>query len=71
MRYVDEYRNEADAQKFAAGHRAVVTRPWTIMEICGGQTHTLIKSGIDRMLPDAGHAGPRARAARSASRRWS
>ena len=30
-----------------------VTRPWTIMEICGGQTHTLIKSGIDRMLPES------------------
>lgn len=51
MRFVDEYRNEADAQRLlrAIAHR--VTRPWTIMEICGGQTHTLIKSGIDCMLP--------------------
>jgi hydrogenase expression/formation protein HypD len=51
MRFVDEYRNEADAQKLLAAIRRTVTRPWTLMEICGGQTHTLIKSGIDRMLP--------------------
>jgi hydrogenase expression/formation protein HypD len=53
MRFVDEYRNEADAQKFVRAIRRLVTRPWTIMEICGGQTHTLIKSGIDQMLPEA------------------
>jgi hydrogenase expression/formation protein HypD len=51
MRFVDEYRNEADAQKFLAAIRRTVTRQWTIMEICGGQTHTLVRSGIDRMLP--------------------
>jgi hydrogenase expression/formation protein HypD len=51
MRFVDEYRNEADAQKFIRAIPQVVTRPWTIMEICGGQTHTLIKSGIDQLLP--------------------
>ena len=51
MRFVDEYRGEADAQKLLLAIRRQVTRPWTIMEICGGQTHTLIKSGIDRMLP--------------------
>ncbi len=51
MRFVDEYRNEADAQKFLQALRRVTTRPWTIMEICGGQTHTLIKSGIDQLLP--------------------
>ena len=51
MRFVDEYRNEADAQRFVQAIRHLVTRPWTIMEICGGQTHTLIKSGIDEMLP--------------------
>jgi hydrogenase expression/formation protein HypD len=53
MRFVDEYRNEADAQKFVQAIQRLVTRPWNIMEICGGQTHTLIKFGIDRMLPDA------------------
>jgi hydrogenase expression/formation protein HypD len=51
MRFIDEYRTEADAQKFIQAIQQVVTRPWTIMEICGGQTHTLIKSGIDQMLP--------------------
>lgn len=52
MKYIDEYRNEADAQKFVQAIQRLVTRPWTIMEICGGQTHTLIKFGIDRMLPE-------------------
>jgi hydrogenase expression/formation protein HypD len=52
MRYVDEYRNEPDARKFLAAIERLVTREWVIMEICGGQTHTLIKSGIDRMLPE-------------------
>ena len=52
MKFLDEYRREEDAQVLLAAIRRRVTRPWTIMEICGGQTHTLIKSGIDRMLPD-------------------
>jgi hydrogenase expression/formation protein HypD len=51
MRFLDEYRNEADAQKFIQAIQQLVTRPWAIMEICGGQTHTLIKSGIDQLLP--------------------
>jgi len=61
MRFIDEYRNEADARKLVgaierlakSGSSCGVSQPWTIMEICGGQTHTLIKSGIDRMLPEA------------------
>jgi len=52
MKYIDEYRNEADAQKFVQAIQRTVTRPWAIMEICGGQTHTLIKFGIDRLLPE-------------------
>lgn len=52
MKYVDEYRDEADAQRFLAAIRGTVTRPWTLMEICGGQTHTLIKAGIDQLLPE-------------------
>ena len=52
MKYLDEYRSEADAQKFVEAIDKVVTRPWNLMEVCGGQTHTLIKSGIDRMLPE-------------------
>ncbi len=53
MRFVDEYRHEADARKFLNAIERLVTREWVIMEICGGQTHTLIKSGIDRLLPAA------------------
>ncbi len=52
MKYLDEYRSEADAQKFVEAIHKVVTKPWNLMEVCGGQTHTLIKSGIDRMLPE-------------------
>ncbi|MCL4395600.1 MAG: hydrogenase formation protein HypD [Chloroflexi bacterium] len=51
MRFIDEYRNETDARKFLTAIERLVTREWVLMEICGGQTHTLIKSGIDRMLP--------------------
>lgn len=52
MKYIDEYRDEATAGKFLQVIEATVTRPWTLMEICGGQTHTLIKFGIDRLLPE-------------------
>jgi hydrogenase expression/formation protein HypD len=51
MRFVDEYRRESDARKFVDAIGRAVTRPWSLMEICGGQTHTLIKAGIDRLLP--------------------
>ncbi|MGL4649774.1 MAG: hydrogenase formation protein HypD, partial [Caldilineaceae bacterium] len=51
MRYVDEYRGEAEAQHLARAIARLVTREWTLMEICGGQTHTLVKYGIDHMLP--------------------
>ncbi|MGA7989973.1 MAG: hydrogenase formation protein HypD [Thermoanaerobaculia bacterium] len=51
MKFVDEYRREEDAQTFVRAIHSKVTRPWTLMEICGGQTHTLLRSGIDRMLP--------------------
>lgn len=53
MRFVDEYRDGDAARTLLRAIDRLVTRPWTIMEICGGQTHTLIKSGIDRLLPDA------------------
>jgi hydrogenase expression/formation protein HypD len=52
MKFVDEYRSEADIQRFVQAIARRVTRPWTLMEICGGQTHTLIKSGLDRLLPE-------------------
>jgi hydrogenase expression/formation protein HypD len=53
MRYVDEYRDEDQARRYVEAIRRLVTRPWALMEICGGQTHTLIRSGIDEMLPEA------------------
>jgi hydrogenase expression/formation protein HypD len=52
MRFVDEYRDEDAAARFVEAIRRTATRPHTLMEVCGGQTHTLIKTGIDRMLPD-------------------
>lgn len=51
MKYVDEYRGEAEARTLQQAIQRLVTRPWTLMEICGGQTHTLVKYGIDHMLP--------------------
>jgi hydrogenase expression/formation protein HypD len=52
MKYIDEYRDEAAAQQYVEAIQRTVTRPWTLMEICGGQTHTILKFGLDRMLPD-------------------
>ncbi len=52
MRYIDEFRDRAAAEKLAWQIRQTTTRPWTIMEICGGQTHTIVKYGIDGMLPE-------------------
>lgn len=51
MKFVDEYRDEAGARPYLEAIPRLLTRPWTLMEICGGQTHTLIKAGIDRLLP--------------------
>lgn len=51
MKYLDEYRDREVAQQFLEQIRATVTRPWKIMEICGGQTHSLVKNGIIGMLP--------------------
>ena len=51
MKYVDEYRDGEAARKYAQAIAAITTRPWTIMEICGGQTHAIVKFGIDELLP--------------------
>ncbi len=51
MKYLDEYRDPEAARKLAAAIEQTVTRPWTIMEVCGGQTHTIVKYGIDKILP--------------------
>jgi hydrogenase expression/formation protein HypD len=51
MRYIDEYRDKETALHLSGMIRGITRRPWTIMEICGGQTHTLVKYGIDHLLP--------------------
>ena len=51
MKYLDEYRDGAAASKLAAAIARTVTRPWTIMEVCGGQTHSIVKYGLDRIVP--------------------
>jgi hydrogenase expression/formation protein HypD len=51
MKFVDEYRDREIAQQYAKAIARIATQPWTIMEICGGQTHTIVKYGIDRLLP--------------------
>jgi hydrogenase expression/formation protein HypD len=51
MRFLDEYRDGELAQKLAAEIHRVTTKPWTIMEVCGGQTHAIVKFGIDELLP--------------------
>ena len=51
MKYVDEYRDHAVAQKLIAEIKRAVTRPWILMEVCGGQTHSIVKYGLDYLLP--------------------
>lgn len=51
MKYVDEFRNTELVKKTVAEIKRTVTRPWTIMEICGGQTHAIMHFGIDQLLP--------------------
>lgn len=52
MKYVDEYRDPDRARAYLDAIAGLVTRPWTVMEICGGQTHAIVKFGIDQLLPD-------------------
>lgn len=51
MKFVDEFRDPAAACRWADALAGIATRPWSIMEICGGQTHAIVRHGIDRMLP--------------------
>jgi hydrogenase expression/formation protein HypD len=51
MKYMDEYRDSGAAESYAQKIRKITTKPWTIMEICGGQTHSIVKYGIDELLP--------------------
>jgi hydrogenase expression/formation protein HypD len=51
VKYVDEYRDPKIALAIAGDIKRKVTRPWVLMEVCGGQTHTLMRYGIDELLP--------------------
>src|SRR5262249_29632231 len=51
MKLVDEYRDAGAARRLLDAIARTVTRPWVIMEVCGGQTHALVKYGIDQALP--------------------
>ncbi len=51
MKFVDEYRDPRAAEQLSLAIRRITRRPWTIMEVCGGQTHTIVKSGLEDLLP--------------------
>src|SRR5882757_764546 len=52
MKYLDEYRDGEIAAKIVAEMRRIQTRPWVLMEVCGGQTHSIVKNGLDHLLPE-------------------
>jgi hydrogenase expression/formation protein HypD len=51
MKYLDEYRDETMAKKILKEISRITSKPWVIMEVCGGQTHSIVKYGLDQMLP--------------------
>ncbi|MBS0629469.1 MAG: hydrogenase formation protein HypD [Verrucomicrobia bacterium] len=52
MKYVDEFRESSLVKKWAAALHQITTSPWTIMEVCGGQTHAIVKFGLQDLLPE-------------------
>lgn len=52
MKFLDEYRDYGAVQQMAQAIRRCTTRPWTLMEVCGGQTHTIVKAGLQDLLPE-------------------
>ena len=52
MKFLTEYRDPELAQSYLEEIRKTVTRPWTIMEVCGGQTHSIVKNGLLGLLPE-------------------
>lgn len=52
MKYLDEYRDHRAVQRMAQAIRTCNKRPWTLMEVCGGQTHTIVKTGLQELLPE-------------------
>jgi len=55
MKYLEEFRDAKGVQALLAEIRRTVTRPWNLMEVCGGQTHSIIRNGIDQLLPPEIH----------------
>lgn len=53
MRYLDEFRDPVAAKTLVDAIRRTASRPWTVMEVCGGQTHSIIRNGIDQLLDGA------------------
>ena len=53
MKYLDEFRDPTAAKALVDSIRRTSTRPWTVMEVCGGQTHSIIRNGIDQLLDGA------------------
>ncbi len=51
MKFVDEYRDAEKVKRLAESIRRATSRPWNIMEVCGGQTHAIIRFGLDELLP--------------------
>ncbi len=51
MKYIDEYRNSEDAKNYLDTIQKITTKHWNVMEICGGQTHSIVKYGIDELIP--------------------
>lgn len=51
MKFIDEYRDAEAVKEYVAQINKIVTRKWNIMEVCGGQTHSIVKFGIDELLP--------------------
>ena len=53
MKYLDEFKDPAIARRMIDGILASATRRWTLMEVCGGQPHSLIRNGLDTLLAEA------------------
>jgi len=52
MKYLEEYRDADLSKKLLSAIKKLTSNQWTIMEVCGGQTHSIVKFGIDELLPD-------------------
>jgi hydrogenase expression/formation protein HypD len=52
MKYLDEYRDPKVVKRLVQDIQQITTQPWNIMEVCGGQTHSIVRHGLDRLLPE-------------------